>query len=307
MRRFAVSKRATRRPVVLKVGGELLDEVARMKAFARAVARMAERLPMVLVHGGGKEIDAALAQASVPKHQVDGLRITDEATLQVVVAVLAGSINTRLVATINAAGGRAVGLTGADTGVGPVKAAGPLRATNGELVDLGLVGEPLSTPDIPLLDTLCANGFVPVIACIGASRQGQLFNVNADTFAGALASRLGARRLVVAGVTPGVLNGNGETISVLDATGAEGLVSSGTATAGMVAKLRACLEALEAGVTEVAIADGRNLARLAGLLAGTGPRTGTWTRLMKAPGTRESPAKARRARARRARARSAAL
>ena len=97
----------------------------------------------MVVHGGGKEIDAALAQASIPKHQVDGLRITDEATLQVVIAVLAGSINTRLVAAINAAGGRAVGLTGADAGVGPVKAAAPHRATNGEFVDLGLVGEPL--------------------------------------------------------------------------------------------------------------------------------------------------------------------
>ena len=135
-----------------------------MTAVARLIARAATKQPLVVVHGGGKEIDAALAQASIPKRQVDGLRITDEATLHVVVAVLAGSINTRLVAAINAAGGRAVGLTGADAGVGMVKPAKPHRTTTGELVDLGLVGDPLATPGAPLLDALCAGGFIPVIA-----------------------------------------------------------------------------------------------------------------------------------------------
>ena len=178
---------------MLKIGGELLEDGVRMKAIARLVKRVAGRAPLVVVHGGGKEIDAALAQAAIPKHQVDGLRITDEATLNIVIAVLAGSINTRLVAAINAAGGQAVGLTGADAGVGPVKAAPPHRATNGEFVDLGLVGEPLPGAGAPLLDTLCAAGFVPVVACIGASREGKLFNVNADRLAGSLAVRLSAR------------------------------------------------------------------------------------------------------------------
>jgi acetylglutamate kinase len=270
------------RTIVLKVGGELLEDAARMRAMVRLIKRVAARQPLVVVHGGGKEIDAALEQASIPKHQVDGLRITDEATLQVVIAVLAGSINTRLVAALNAAGGQAVGLTGADAGVGPVKAAGPHRATNGEFVDLGLVGEPLPTAGARLLDTLCANGYVPVIACIGASRKGQLFNVNADTLAGSLAARIGARRLIVAGGTEGVLDSEGETIPALDTASIEALVSSGTATAGMVAKLRACRHALDHGVKDVAIADGRRPDRIAALVIGNAAKKGPWTRL--APG-----------------------
>jgi acetylglutamate kinase len=278
MRRADVKKTAPRGPVVLKLGGELLEERTRLKAVARVIVRVAARRPLVIVHGGGKEIDAALTQASIPKHQVDGLRITDESTLQVVVAVLAGSINTRLVAAINAAGGQAVGLTGADAGVGQVRASRPHRATNGELVDLGLVGEPSGNGPAPLVETLCANRFVPVVACIGASRDGRLFNVNADTLAGALAVRLRARRLIVAGATPGVLNADGETIPALDVEDVDRLVSSGTATAGMVAKLRACRNALNAGVGDVAIADGRSPGRLAGLLAGRREGSG-WTRL----------------------------
>lgn len=272
-------KEPTTGTVVLKLGGELLEDPARLRAVSRLIARVSTRTRLVVVHGGGKEIDAALAQASIPKRQVDGLRITDAATLHVVVAVLAGSINTRFVAAINAAGGKAVGLTGADAGVGLVKPVKSHRATNGELVDLGLVGEPLPTPTAPLIRTLCKAGFVPVIASIGASRDGRLFNVNADTLAGSLASRLGALRLIIAGGTPGVLDGNGQTVATLDSAGVDRLVSSGTATAGMVAKLRACRRAIEGRVGDVVIADGREPARLPPLIAGTGPRHGAWTRL----------------------------
>ena len=230
-----------------------------MTAVARLIARAASKQKLVVVHGGGKEIDAALAQASIVKQQVDGLRITDEPTLQVVVAVLAGSINTRLVAAVNAAGGRAVGLTGADAGVGLVKPAKPHRAASGELVDLGLVGEPVLTPGAPLIEALCAKGYVPVIACIGASRDGRLFNVNADTLAGNLATRLGARRLVIAGGTAGVLDNEGKTIPTLDTSGIDRLVKGGTATAGMVAKLSASRRAIASGVDvdRACIADGR--------------------------------------------------
>jgi acetylglutamate kinase len=263
---------------VLKVGGELLEDAAAMQHTARTVARVSRQMPLVVVHGGGKEIDAALAHAGIPKHQVDGLRITDERTLQVVVAVLAGSINTRFVAAINAAGGRAVGLTGADAGIGAVKPAKLHRATNGELVDLGLVGEPVAGGGAPLIEALTANGFVPVIACIGGGRDGRLFNVNADTLAANVAARIKAARIVFAGGTAGVLDSSGDTIAALDADAIDDLVGSGTATAGMVAKLRACRTAQGAGVTEVAIADGRS-ARLAGLLKGTAPRSGAWTRL----------------------------
>jgi acetylglutamate kinase len=266
------------RTVVLKLGGELLEDRSRMTAVARLIARVATKGRLVVVHGGGKEIDAALAQASIAKQQVDGLRVTDEPTLQVVVAVLAGSINTRLVAAVNAAGGRAVGLTGADAGVGLVKPAKPHRTASGELVDLGLVGDPIPTPGVPLVESLCANGFVPVIACIGASRDGRLFNVNADTLAGSLASRLGARQLVIAGGTPGVLDDQGKTIPTLNASGIDRLVKSGTATAGMIAKLSASRHAIASGV-DVAIADGRQPARLQALVGGADGGKGPWTRM----------------------------
>jgi len=269
----------SRRPVVLKLGGELIEEPGRMAAVARLIVRAARQTPLVVVHGGGKEIDAALSRLSIQKHQVDGLRITDEPTLQVVVGVLAGTINTRLVAAINAAGGQAVGLTGADAGVGRVKPAKPHRATNGELVDLGFVGDPVAGTGSPLIELLYAKGFVPVVACIGAARDGRLFNVNADTLAGSLAARVKATRLVVAGATSGVLGADGETIATLDASGMSELVSSGTATAGMVAKLRACSQAVAGGVNDVAIADGREPARLARLILGTAPQRGGWTRL----------------------------
>lgn len=282
MKRTTRSPRTRVRPralVVLKFGGELLEDPVHASKIARTIARIAKTTPLVIVHGGGREIDAALAQASIPKHQVDGLRITDETTLQIVVAVLAGSINTRFVAVLNAAGARAVGLTGADAGVAPVKAAAPHRATNGELVDLGLVGEPMNAPASTLIETLTRSGYVPVVACIAAAKDGQLFNVNADTLAGSLAARARAAKLVIAGATPGVLDRDGATLPALDAAAVNELVTSGTATAGMVAKLRACRTALRAGVKEVVIVDGRDARRLAAVVTGTAPPNGAWTRI----------------------------
>ena len=146
--------------------------------------------------------------------------------------MLAGAINTRFVAAVNAAGGRAVGLTGADAGVATVKKAPAHRATSGELVDLGLVGEPVRSEAPPLVRALVGRGFVPVIACIGASRKGDLFNVNADTLAGNLAARLRATRLVIAGGTAGVLDEQGQTIPSLDPRDIRALVKAGTATCG---------------------------------------------------------------------------
>ena len=263
--------------VVLKVGGELLEGEGTGR-MARLIARTGRSTRLVVVHGGGKEIDVALAQVSIPKHQVDGLRITDAATLEVVVGVLAGVINTRFVAAINAARGRAVGLTAADADVLAVRHAKPHRATSGELFDLGLVGEPVAGTGAPLIEVLCRNGFTPVLSSIGAARDGQLFNVNADTLAGSLAARLKASRLVIAAATAGVLDGTGRTIPRLTGTRIAELVGSGTATAGMVAKLRACRAAVDGGVGDVAIADGRS-PKLSALITGTASRTGNWTRL----------------------------
>jgi acetylglutamate kinase len=263
------------RPVVLKFGGELLDDSSRLAAVVEAVAGIGRELPLVIVHGGGKEIDTALATAGLEKRQVDGLRITDEPTLEVVVAVLAGAINTRLVAALQASGVAAVGLTGADADIGRVTAAPPHRTVDGQLVDLGRVGVPAVDSPTTLLDLLVENGFVPVVACIGADADGRLFNVNADTMAGNLAARMRAQRLVVAGATPGVLDPSGSTIPIADASEIERLVSSRTATAGMVAKLRACEQALIAGVDEVVIVDGRDQEALASAALGAPPAAAT--------------------------------
>jgi acetylglutamate kinase len=255
---------------LLKLGGELLEHEQKLAAVARTIARA--HTPLLIVHGGGREIDAALATAGIAKRQVDGLRVTDEPTLGIVVSVLAGAINTRFVAAINGAGGRAVGLTGADVGVLPVKKAPAHESTSGELVDLGLVGEPLRRPAPPLVRTLLRDGFLPVIACISASRQGQLFNVNADTMAGSLAARLEVSRLIIAGGTPGVLDEQGQTIPRLDPRDIRALVRAGTASAGMVAKLTACEGAAKAGVKDVLIVDGRDARRLGQVLATNGER-----------------------------------
>jgi acetylglutamate kinase len=264
------------RPLILKFGGELLEDRAHLAGVVRALAAIvATGDPVVIVHGGGKEIDAALRTAGLEKRQVDGLRITDEATLEVVVAVLAGAVNTRFVAALCTAGVAAVGLTGADAGCGLSTAAPRHQAVDGRVVDLGRVGVPESGAEMRLLQTLTAERFVPVVACIGLGRDGGLFNVNADTFAGHLAARLGARRLVIAGTTPGVLDAGGATLPALGADAVTRLVTDGTATAGMIAKLRACEHALAAGVDDVVIVDGRSADALTAAAGGGVPASAT--------------------------------
>jgi acetylglutamate kinase len=260
---------------VLKFGGELLEDPARTKAIAGVVRKAAARGPLVVVHGGGREIDRALAAAGIPKQQIDGVRVTDDATLDVVVQVLAGLLNTRLVAALNAAGVKAVGLTGADAGVAPVTQAPVFTAADGRQVSLGRVGLPRSGGRPAVIERLAAAGFVPVVASVSAARDGGLFNVNADTLAGNLAARLKAKRLVVAGATAGVLDPAGATVPVVDAAAAKAMVKAGTASAGMVAKLAACRAAAKAGVRDVRIVDGRTPAAL--LAAVNGAAAGPWT------------------------------
>jgi acetylglutamate kinase len=251
------------KPVVLKFGGELLETPERVAALSSALSRLSRTTPLVVVHGGGREIDASLARVGIEKRQIEGIRITDEPTLEVVVGVLAGLVNTRLVAALGAAGVRAVGLTGADAGIVRVKPAAPHLTTTGAMVDLGLVGEPAGREKPELLLHLCRKGYVPVVSSIGASREGALFNVNADTLAANLAGRLDSPRLIVAGATAGVLDGNGTTIADMTLRDIAALVTSGGATAGMIAKLAACRGAIENGVREVFVADGKDVAGLA--------------------------------------------
>ena len=252
-----MTRTGARPRLVLKLGGELLEQPQDVARVAAGITALARKTPLVVVHGGGREIDAALAQAGIPKKQVDGLRVTDAPTLDVVVAVLAGTINTRLVAAVRAAGGRPVGLTGADASVATVRRSRPITAVGGGSVDLGLVGSPVSNGAPHLLVELLARGYTPVIACIGATRDGRLMNVNADTLASHIASALGARRLVIAGGTSGALDEAGQTIGRLTRTAAARLIKSGTANKGMVAKLDACRAALGRGVGDVVIANGR--------------------------------------------------
>jgi len=254
-----LSRKTPRARVVLKLGGELLERPEDIVRVATGITRLAARTQLTVVHGGGKEIDAALALAGIPKRQVDGLRVTDEATLAVVVGVLAGSINTRLVAAVRRAGGRAVGLTGADAEVAVMRRAKPIVSTQGDTVDLGLVGTPSGTAAPALLLGLLKSGYVPVVACVGATSRGDLLNVNADTLASHLAVGLGAVRLVVAGGTAGVLDGDGKTIERVSLADAARLVRQGTANKGMVAKLQACRDAVRAGVGDVIIGNGREL------------------------------------------------
>ncbi len=251
--------------IVLKLGGELLERPEDVQRMAAGIRALAARTPLVVVHGGGKEIDAGLAAAGIPKRQVDGLRVTDEATLGVVVSVLAGTINVRLVSAVRRAGGRAVGLTGIDAGVATMKRALPIQSTAGEAVDLGLVGTPSGTARPDLLLDLVTRGYVPIVSCLGATARGQVLNVNADTLASHLAVGLGAGRLVIAGGTPGVLDAHGRTIAHLTVKDAARLVKDGTANKGMVAKLQACRDAVRRGVGDVVIGNGRELrfARLA--------------------------------------------
>jgi acetylglutamate kinase len=270
-------------PLVLKFGGELLEDAAHLATAVASIASIA-KTPTVIVHGGGKEIDAALQTAGLEKRQVDGLRVTDDATLDLVVSVLAGAINTRFVAALNTGGVAAVGLTGADACCGLSAVAPPHLTADGRVVDLGRVGVPEDGADMRLLHTLITDGFVPVVACIGLHRDGRLLNVNADTLAGHLAAKLRARRLVICGTTPGVLGADGSTLPVLEASAVARLVSDGTATAGMIAKLRACEHALAGGADEVVIVDGRSAAALAG--AARGDASVTATRFMKEAVTR---------------------
>jgi len=243
---------------ILKLGGELLEDAAAVRSAAEAIVRLSASGPLVVVHGGGRAIDAELRARGESPRFVDGLRITDAAALDTVVSVLAGRTNTTFVAAIGAAGGRAVGLTGADGRIGLSRRAAPLRTVAGELADLGLVGEPNGT-DASLLRDLLGIGCIPVVASVGVDANGVLLNVNADVLAAHLAAILPAKRLIVAGGTAGVLDADGKTVPELPVDAIDAMMASGVAHSGMVAKLGACRLAFTSGVTDISIVAGRGV------------------------------------------------
>jgi acetylglutamate kinase len=242
---------------LLKLGGELLEDAAAMRAAAHGVASLQAAGPVAVVHGGGRAIDADLKARGKAPRFVDGLRVTDADTLDTVVGVLAGRINTAFVAALVATGVKAVGLTGADAGLGRSVIAPPLETTTGATADLGHVGVPEAGVPATLITDLLSLGYVPVIASIGMNAEGGLLNVNADVLAAHLAQAIGAGRLIIGGKTAGVFDASGRTCTTLDESAARRMVAAGTATDGMVAKLGACLDAIAGGVAEVRIVDGR--------------------------------------------------
>jgi acetylglutamate kinase len=268
---------------VLKLGGELLEDRGAVRAAAQAVVHLAAAGPLVVVHGGGRAIDAELRARGQSPVFVDGLRVTDEATLDTVVSVLAGRTNTGFVAAIGASGGRAIGLTGADGRIGLSRRAAPLRTVSGQTADLGLVGEPCAT-DAALLADLLKIGCIPVISSIGVTENGELLNVNADVLAGHLAGVLGAHSLIVAGGTAGVIDAAGQTVGELPVDAIDAMTASRVAHSGMIAKLVACRAAYARGVSDVRIVSGRGVVDY---------RTAPGTRLVAANANAAPPAEIR--------------
>jgi len=213
-----------------------------------------------VVHGGGPQIGEMLKRLGIKSEFADGLRITDKATIEIVEMVLAGSINKQIVGYINTAGGKAVGLTGKDGNM--VQARKVTRTvvdpdSNIEkVVDLGFVGEP-DKVDVTVLTQILGRELIPVLAPVATSKDGATYNVNADTFAGAIAGALKAKRLLLLTDVPGVLDKSGKRIDQLSVDDARRLIADGTISGGMIPKVETCMYALEAGVEGVAILDGR--------------------------------------------------
>jgi acetylglutamate kinase len=249
------------RRFVIKYGGHAMGDTALASAFARDIVLLKQvGIEPVIVHGGGPQIGAMLERLKIKSEFIDGLRVTDEATVEIVEMVLSGSINKQIVSAINAAGGRAVGLSGKDGGLMSVR---KLRRTRREtdsniekILDLGFVGEP-SRVDPELLNTLTRSDIIPVIAPIGIGDDGATYNVNADTAAGAIASALEATRLLMLTDVTGVMDKDGELIADMGVDHARQLIADGTISGGMIPKVETCIDAVEKEVEASVIMDGR--------------------------------------------------
>ena len=246
---------------VVKYGGHAMGDPEAARDFAEDVVLMkAVGINPVVVHGGGPQIGAMLKRLGVESRFVDGLRVTDAETAQIAEMVLAGSINKEIVGWIGQAGGRAVGISGKDGGFVTAEKVGrntPDRLQGIERhVDLGFVGEPVGV-DRRIIDTLSAAGIIPVIAPIAQGADGQTYNINADTMAGAIAAALGAQRLFMLTDVVGVLDKSKRLLTDLDPAAIAKLRADGTISGGMIPKLETCVAAVEGGVDAAVILDGR--------------------------------------------------
>ncbi len=233
--------------LLVKMGGTLLDNPASRQNLAAQLATLAKSTPqLAVVHGGGKQMTRFLEERGVPNEFVDGLRVSSPAVIDAVLKVFAGTVNHELVATLVAAGLDAVGLTGIDCALTECEIVNPA---------LGQVGKPVRA-NTRILDTLCAGGFLPVVACVGGDRAGNVYNVNADQMATSLAAAWKVDRLLFLTDVEGVLDAQRQRIPVLRPPDAQALIETGVAAGGMLAKLRAAESALRNGVGEVRIVDG---------------------------------------------------
>jgi acetylglutamate kinase len=247
--------------IVIKYGGHAMGDEQVARGFARDIVLLEQTaINPVVVHGGGPQIEAMLKRAGVQSQFAGGLRITDAATLEIVEMVLAGSINKQIVGFINAAGGKAIGLCGKDGNMVIAKKA-TRRVVDPDshiekVVDLGFVGEP-DKVDTTVLNTVLGRELIPVLAPVCAAADGGSYNVNADTFAGAIAGALKAKRFLLLTDVPGVLDKNKKLIDELSAADVRALIADGTISGGMIPKVETCLYALEQGVEGVVILDGK--------------------------------------------------
>lgn len=244
--------------LLVKLGGTLLDTEATRERLAQQIADAASRVSLVVVHGGGRQLTRFLQERGVESRFVNGLRVTTEDVLDAVIKVVAGSVNRQLVATLNGAGARAVGISGIDAGLVEAEQMDP---------ELGSVGRVVAS-DPALLISLLNGGFVPVVACVAGDRQGRAFNVNADQMAVACAAAFGADQLVFLTDVAGVLDGGRRLLPSLTLEESEQLIASGVASGGMLAKLNAANSALRNGVRSVRIAAGADECILERILEG---------------------------------------
>jgi acetylglutamate kinase len=247
--------------VVVKYGGHAMGEEEMARSFARDIVLLEQTaINPVVVHGGGPQIGEMLKRLGIKSEFAGGLRITDAATIEIVEMVLAGSINSQIVGFINEAGGKAVGLTGKDGNMVLARKVNRTVIDPGsnieKMVDLGFVGQPEKI-DTTVLTQILGRELIPVLAPLAASAQGGTYNVNADTFAGAIAGALKAKRLLLLTDVPGVLDKSNKLIKQLSPDDARELIADGTISGGMIPKVETCIYALEAGVEGVVILDGK--------------------------------------------------
>ena len=254
-------RRFTGQTFVIKYGGHAMGDAQLAEKFARDVVLMKQvGIHPVVVHGGGPQIGAMLDRLKIKSSFIDGLRITDSETVDIVEMVLSGSINKAVVTAINSAGGTAVGISGKDGRL--IEAAKLQRTTRDpdsnieKVLDLGFVGEPVNI-NPKLLETFARSDLIPVIAPIGVGDGGETYNINADTAAGKIAATLQAAKLVMLTDIAGVLDENGELISKMTPERAEELRRDGIIKGGMIPKLETCLNAVANGVGAAHILDGR--------------------------------------------------